>query len=343
MNSTAIGGFRKICFTTLIAVYILILVGGIVRSSGSGMGCPDWPKCFGRWIPPTSANQLPENYKEVNAAFREKKNQKFIKYLRAIGLTATADKLEKDKTMLQETDFNLTKTWIEYLNRLVGVAIGLLIIGLFWRSIGLRKQSPSIFYFSLATLIAVIVQGWFGSIVVSTNLTTWTVTVHMFLALLIVGFLVYLFRLTELQNHIKTRSALKLFLLACIVALLTQVFFGTQVRESIDKIAGMGIGREGWISQLGLEFMIHRSFAWVVLILHLVMIIKLRKTTVNNVLSLALIVIILGTFLTGAGMAYGAVPAVLQPVHLVMATAAFGMQLLLFFRLNTSHHAALKS
>jgi len=256
-------------------------------------------------MPPTSAEQLPENYKEVNSAFREKKNQKFIKYLRAIGLNTTAEKMQQDKSILAEDDFNVVKAWIEYVNRLIGVAIGLFIIALFWKSIPLRKQHPSIFFFSSAVLMAVILQGWFGSIVVSTNLTTWTVTVHM-----------------------------KGLLLACIVTLLAQIFLGTQVRESIDRIADSRAVRESWISQLGLAFVIHRSFSLLVLLLHFILVVKLKKTRVDNPLSRGLIVLLLGTFLTGVGMAYLAVPAVLQPIHLTLATGALGMQLLLFFRLQ---------
>ena len=295
MNSTAIGGFRKLCFSTLIAVYFLILVGGIVRSTGSGMGCPDWPKCFGRWTPPTSAEQLPENYKEVNSAFRERKNQKFIKYLHAFGLQTTAEKMQHDKSILAEDDFNVVKAWIEYVNRLVGVAIGLFIIALFWKSIRLRKFYPSIFIFSLAVLIAVMVQGWFGSIVVSTNLTTWTVTVHMLLALLIVALLVYLLRLSEDGRDYSAPAGMKGVLLACIVTLLIQIFLGTQVRESIDRLATLSVMREGWISQLGISFLIHRSFSLFVLLLHFILVIKLVKTGENNPLSLGLIVLLLGT------------------------------------------------
>ena len=98
-------------------------------------------------------------------------------------------------------------------------------------------------------------------------------------------------------------------LLACIVTLFIQIFLGTQVRESIDRIAALRGVRETWISQLGLSFLIHRSFSMVVLLLHLILLVKLKKTRENNPLSLGLIVLLLGTFLTGAGMAYWAVPA----------------------------------
>jgi cytochrome c oxidase assembly protein subunit 15 len=341
LNSTAIRGFRRLCFSTLIAVYFLVLVGGIVRSTGSGMGCPDWPKCFGRWTPPTSASQLPENYKEVNAEFREKKNQKFIRYLRAFGFNTTAEKMQQDKSILAEADFNVVKAWIEYANRLVGVVIGLFIAALFWRSIRLRKQHPSIFLFSLAVLIAVILQGWFGSIVVSTNLTTWTVTVHMLLALLIVALLVYLYRLSEDHQDDHATAGMKALLLACIVTLLIQVFFGTQVRESIDWIAAQSADRGSWISKLGLTFLIHRSFSLLVLVLHFILLVKLRKTRENNSLSVTLIVLLLGTFLTGVGMAYWAVPSTLQPIHLVFAAGAFGAQMLLFFRFQVRQQTVL--
>ncbi|MFN6088429.1 MAG: COX15/CtaA family protein [Cyclobacteriaceae bacterium] len=336
MNEEAASrGFNKLCLSTLVAVFLLIAAGGIVRTTGSGMGCPDWPKCFGQWVPPTSIDQLPADYKESYSALREKKNQKFIKYLKVVGMTNTANQLSSDKSILIESDFNPTKTWIEYLNRLLGVVVGFLILLLVWRSIRFRANKPTIFWISLATLVAVLFQGWFGSIVVSTNLTTWTVTVHMLVALLIVGLLAYLVVASgRNREEIAVPKGIKPILLTCSALLLTQILFGTQVREGIDKL--VSFPRTTWISSLGFEFILHRSFSWLVIGFHFLLIWRLGKTTGLKALSSALMALILSSFLTGAAMAYFNVPAALQPVHLLLATICFGIQLLLYFQLNSS-------
>ncbi len=333
MTSSPIGRFHRLCFSTLVAVYILILVGAVVRSTGSGMGCPDWPRCFGNFIPPTSVDQLPPDYKEKYAAIREKKNVKFAKYLSAFGFNDTAEKILNDKAILVEADFNPVKTWIEYVNRLVGVVIGFFIMILAYRSIKLRRQDPVIFRLSVFTLIAVTFQGWFGSIVVSTNLTTWTITVHMFLALVIVLVLVYLLNRSDPQARVMpSERSLKILAVAAMIMLFVQVFLGTEVRSAIDILAA-SLPRSGWLEGVGTPFVTHRTFSWIVLVFQGILILKIHKTGGGKSLLLPLIILILGTFLTGAGMAYLDVPAVLQPLHLLMATMAIGTEALLLFRM----------
>lgn len=328
-----LNAFYKLSLSTLIAVYLLILVGGIVRSTGSGMGCPDWPRCFGSWVPPTSVSELPENYKQVYAEYRDKKNKRFARYLRMIGLGSTADQILNDRNVLEEADFNVTKTWIEYLNRIIGVIIGILIFSVFIFSIKFWNSNRTLTVISFLTFVLVGFQGWIGSFVVSTNLTPWTVTVHMFLALVIVAMLVFLVHKSSQQNSVLTSATAFWWIITCIAVVLVQILLGTQVREAIDKIAQMTL-RDQWISTIGSEFIIHRSFSWIVLLLHIGLILNLHKTQGLKGFKVTLALLILGTFLSGIGMAWFNIPAFLQPVHLLMATGSFGMQFLFLLKVN---------
>ncbi len=341
----AVNSFRRISFWTVIAVYFLILVGGIVRSTGSGMGCPDWPRCFGSFIPPTHEDQLPDNYQELYLQKRLAKNERFVATLEKLGFEEKAAEIANDKSILVEEAFNATKTWIEYINRLVGVFIGLLIILTVWKSFKLWKLDSRIPVYSLVALALVLFTGWIGSIVVSTNLLAWMITFHMLLALALVAVLLYVHHLSErLQpgHGVKVDVPAKVQWVLVIGAVLTlvQVILGTQVREEIDRVS-FALGdllREEWIGRLGLDFLIHRSFSIILLAVHLLYFrwafrYSARRSKVN-LLSQVLMLVLLLEIASGMGMAYFGIPAFLQPVHLLLGSLILGIQFTLILQLK---------
>ncbi|MFP4089715.1 MAG: COX15/CtaA family protein [Cyclobacteriaceae bacterium] len=336
--------FRRLSLITLASVYILILIGGIVRSTGSGMGCPDWPKCFGSWVPPTEADQLPTDYKEIYAAQRAQKNERFTAYLDFIGFPNLAEQIRQDKSILVEEDFNAVKTWTEYLNRLFGAIVGLLILATFLASLRHFKSDNKLVTFSLITLIAVGIQGWIGSIVVSTNLLPWMITVHMLLALVIVALLTYLWKRASKyeyttyklagQGHRKVLWVITGLLILTII----QIVMGTQVRESVDTVSdALGeSNRSEWINNLGLIYYIHRSYSLLVLSGHIYLVYLLAnnfRRGGNLILnSLVLLTVIVLEIVSGAVMGYFAIPKFAQPIHLSLAALAFGIQFLMLLK-----------
>lgn len=317
--------FYKLTIVTLIAIYLVILAGSIVRMSGSGMGCPDWPRCFGSWIPPTHIDQLPADYRDTFLNKRKKKLDKYYGFLNRIGLEDTAEALMNDPRLLQEEPFSARKTWIEYVNRLLGFMAGnFMIIGLVL-SIWLFRKRKSIPLLSFLVLVLTSIQGWFGSIVVATNLTPWTITFHMLFAFIIIFLLLVLIKKTDpISKYLDHK--LRLVLLTAITLSLIQVYLGTQVRQEIDVLAHSDAIRPMWIESLSAIFEIHRSFAIVLILINAYIIFKLQKMIKWRRWGYLLSTLLIVEVVSGIVMAYYAVPALMQPVHLLFATLFFGVQ-----------------
>jgi heme a synthase len=299
--------YRKIGLVTIGAVVFLILIGGIVRSTGAGMGCPDWPKCFGMWVPPTDVSQLPVNYQEMYGSHG-----------------------------YGDTAFNVVKTWTEYLNRLVGVIIGFLILGTYYFSRPLRSHDARIHWLSLAALLMVIFQGWLGGQVVDTNLAVWMVSIHMLVALAILLVLiaaVLIAYLPEIDTLTVRVSGYAVGVgIAVLVLTLVQVLLGIQVRESVDIVsADLGDGqRSTWIESLGSVYQFHRLFYYAVVAGLVAWFWMIREAIKSHRLYRSMAFVLLGLVgaevLLGLVMHHFAIPPFAQPLHLTIATGLIGLE-----------------
>lgn len=309
MFKFSVSNFKKASFWTIIIVYFVIIAGGVVRCTGSGMGCPDWPKCFGRWIPPTEISELPTNYVEL--------------YSKGGHLSV---------------EFNVLKTWTEYINRLIGVLVGFAIFFTFLYSLTFWKSNRKIVWYSLAAFLLVGFQGWLGSKVVSTNLLPFMVSIHMFVALVIVGILIYAYSLVDSKLiSYKSDKYIKWMVFFAMIFSLIQIILGTQVRQAVDVVAkSLNYSlRDTWEENLGSIFVVHRLFAYLIVTINAYLIYKFNTYKAyfeRNMFSIMILVEILSGFI----LTYLGFPSFIQPVHLVCATLIFGYQFYVFSSVMTN-------
>ncbi|MFB2119579.1 heme A synthase [Parapedobacter sp. 2B3] len=329
--------FLRVNKIAIVSIFLVILAGGVVRSTGSGMGCPDWPKCFDRLVPPTDESQLPLGYEERHIAGRKAKNERFAGMLERFGNKELADRIRHDESILRHEEFNAAKTWTEYINRLVGAVTGILVLLTAICSITFFKTKRSIFVWSVINVFALGYQAWLGSIVVSTNLMPWIITVHMLLALVILGISIYTYFKVRamrdkdlLVNH--TSRWIKPLAVFSLLLIVLQVAIGTGVREEIDLIASSGNSpdRSEWLEQVSGVFEIHRSLAWLSSIAIVVLFFVVRSRFAANThqsrfTNLLLIMLVL-QLVSALVLAYLAMPPYAQTVHLMAACLLFGTQ-----------------
>lgn len=331
--------FIKINLYTIIALIFVIAAGGTVRSTGSGMGCPDWPKCFNRVIPPTDISQLPPGYEQEYIDKRVEKNFRFANVIEKLGFPDKANEIRHDESIKQHEEFNAAKTWTEYFNRLVGVTSGIFLILTFVFSMTYVRTKVSIVWLSFFNLFLVMFQGWLGSIVVSTNLTPWVITVHMLLALVILGISIYTyFVATTLRDPrilVKYNfKGLRVLIFISLVAFMAQVVIGTGVRETIDALNYVGEDRSKWIELSGQIFEVHRYFGYLsfafIIILFFIIKNQFHSRTRQSFFAWVLLALAIVQMLSGIFLARNDVPAFLQTTHLIVSSLFFGAHYYLF-------------
>lgn len=301
--------FVTAALITVAAVFILIAVGSTVRATGAGMGCPDWPTCFGQMIPPTDVSQLPPNYQEI---YRDRG--------------------------YANVEFNALKTWTEFFNRLTGVMIGFLSIWTLWAAWRVRREMQPVFWYALSAFLLVGFNGWLGKVVVSSNLHPVLITTHMMASLLVVAALILAISRAlrdTLTMSIQGAATTRIWLIIGMILTIVQIALGVQVRERIDIISvGLEYAeRATWVAQVGAPLSLHILGAMLVVAYNLwlgMRILRHADNVLSQNLARGMMLLVVVELMFGLSLALLGFPAFLQPLHLMFAAMIFGVQMTLF-------------
>lgn len=323
--------FVRFVRISLILIYMVIIAGAVVRMTGSGMGCPDWPKCFGYYIPPTDEATLlwaPDREFKKGQVIIKDEALEVAKADFTTGDTYSAANWEA-YTEHDYAIFNVWHTWIEYINRLLGALSGLAILIMAILSIWKWKQNKWLTILSWLSVFMIGFQGWLGATVVYSVLAPVRITIHMVMALLIVLVLLLILRQAiGKQRPQGVTTGFKTLLWAALGLTLVQIVLGTQVRQFVDdqvKLVGYE-AKEAWLAYPELSFYIHRSFSILVVLIN-VLLWRGNQKKGYGLYGMNGIMAILGVeVLTGIAMYYLDFPFLTQPIHLVFAAVLFGLQ-----------------
>ncbi|MEP0265433.1 COX15/CtaA family protein [Dokdonia sp.] len=336
--------YRTTLKISIIFLYLIIIAGAVVRMTGSGMGCPDWPKCFGYYIPPTQEAQIQwesnKEYKEGHIIIVDESLRIAPK-----DFTSGTAYTESNWSTYDKHDyakFNVWQTWIEYINRqvtvLAGIPILLMIISAFWY----WRRRPWLIFGSFFVLPLMGFEAWLGKQVVDSNLLPVKITIHLIAALFIVALLLYLWYTSQVkersmfanlpagrQEQKKYDPLFKNLILFAGVLTLVQVAFGTQVRQHVDEqVMALGYdAKDQWLNPPTFLFYVHRSFSILVTLLNVYLFWRNRKYLLGHAnLLLWVLILIALEVVTGIAMYYIDFPFGTQPLHLVVASLLFGVQ-----------------
>ena len=329
--------FPTIVKVTLASLYLIFLAGSIVRMTGSGMGCPDWPKCFGYYIPPTSEEQITW---QPNSTYEEGiiiiKNEVLYVAEKKVNTSSVFDETNwEEYTKHEYATFNKFHTWVEYINRLITVLSGFIFLFLLAGSLKFRKENKWIPILSFIAFFFMLIEAFLGKMVVDSNLKPTMITIHMVIGLLIIGLMLrLLFIIRKEKTVFKYHSLFNKLLIASIIFSIIQIAMGTQVRQFIDeqvKLFGFE-NKEYSLMNPSFKFYFHRSFTIAIILVNfgLFYLNQLHKLGYKSV-KWILVLLFLET-ITGILMYYAEFPLGTQAVHLLSGALLFGVQFYLWLQ-----------
>lgn len=309
--------FQRIALTAFLAIEILIFVGAIVRTTGSGLGCPDWPFCYGCWVPPTTAEEI--DFSRIDL-------EKFRRKAAALGRDPAEITPERLKA-----EFNPVATWIEYLNRLTSLPVGLSVMVMWSASFGeWWRGRARIFLAATVAVLLVGINAWLGARVVLSGLKPGIITLHMALAILLQCVLVYTaWRGVQLPWSLRWKAApdnrLRSVAWLLFALVVVEGVMGSQVRELTDELARTHAGhsRAEWIGELEASwvYLVHRSFSWFI-VAAAVLFFRMsgRSLAVRGWLEALILGLVLSQMLLGVVLAHVGVVAVAQVLHIGLSS-----------------------
>lgn len=307
-------GVQRLALISIILLIVLIFAGATVRVTGSGLGCPDWPTCWGELIPPTSVEEVDF----------EKLEERLPRYKR------NAERFGRDPDSITieslKEEYDPVQTWIEFTNRLLALPVLLSNFLLMIACIRTKNLTRH----GIASFALVIISALTGIVVVASGLHAGVVTIHMALAFLQLFVLTYIVwaggREGEPRQKIAGASRGQVMvLLACVMI---EWALGSQIREVTDRLMmENGVeSRASWIDEISDSwvYLIHRSFSWSILIAALWVGYKVGwKGSVSRLIFVVVgALMIMGLILSTSG-----IHAVIQVLHVglagILVSAAF--------------------
>jgi heme a synthase len=195
---------QKLAWVTVFLVVDLIMFGGFTRLTDSGLGCPDWPGCYGH-ANPVSASE------PIRAAAQA----------------------------MPTGPVTMMKAWIEMVHRYFAMAVGVLIIALMIQAWRRWRNDPSRSpWFPTLIFLLVCVQGAFGAWTVTLRLQPLIVTTHLLLGLTLLSALVWLaMRETERRFAPVAGGGLRTHAMLALLLLFVQIALGGWVSSNYAVMA----------------------------------------------------------------------------------------------------------
>ncbi len=198
--------YRRLIGITTVVTFVLIILGAYVRLSDAGLGCPDWPGCYGNLTPHHSAAEI-----------------------------RAAEAVQPDGVV------TMAKAWKEMAHRYLAMVVGALIAAILFAAVRNRRgfaQSPLL---PLVIAMAVIFQAALGAWTVTMLLKPAIVTAHLLGGVILLGLLAWLLARQPGSGKMGARiiapSGVKIFAIAAAVVLFAQIVLGGWVSTNYAALA----------------------------------------------------------------------------------------------------------